>query len=228
VAGQGPAQLWRRFVGVVAPSATNFLILVTLVVFLLQILPGIGSTVTNALLYAPQYSVPQTGYPFEPWRLITVAFVHSPQQIFHIAFNMLALWMFGQQLESMLGKWRFVALYLISALGGSVAVLYLGNGPVVGASGAIFGLLGAFFILIRTLGGNTTGLLIVIGLNLAIGFFVGTISWQAHVGGLITGALVGLIYARTRHRRLRPVQTGLLIGLTVVLFIAGIWPALIG
>ncbi|PVZ96322.1 rhomboid family intramembrane serine protease [Amnibacterium flavum] len=202
------------------------MILITLVIYLLQLLPGIGTAVTSALLYAPQYSVPQSGYPFEPWRLITVAFVHSPQQILHIAFNMLALWMFGQQLETMLGKGRFVALYLISALGGSVAVLYLGNGPVVGASGAIFGLLGAFFILVRKLGGKATGLLIVIGLNLAVGFFVGSISWQAHVGGLIAGVLVGLIYVQTRHRRLRPAQIGLLVGLAVVLFIAGIWPAL--
>jgi membrane associated rhomboid family serine protease len=224
LARSGVNSTWRRFVSAVAPSATNVLISITLLVFLLQLLP-FGDNVTNALLYAPAYSG-FPGAPFEPWRLLTVALVHSPQQLFHIFFNMLALWMFGQQLEGMLGKYRFLALYAISALGGSVAVLWLQGGPVVGASGAIFGLLGAFFVLVRKLGGNTTGLLIVIGLNLAVGFFAGSISWQAHVGGLISGVLVGLIYTQTRHRRLRPLQIGLLSGLTLLLVIAGIWPAI--
>jgi len=228
VASGGVNRTWRRFVSVVAPSATNVLITVTLLVFLVQLLPGIGAAVTGALLYSPVYSIPSTGYPLEPWRLVTVVFVHSTQVIFHVGFNMLALWLFGRQLESMLGKARFVALYFISALGGSVAVLYLaGTGTaVVGASGAVFGLLGAFFVLIRKLGGNATGLLIVIALNLGLGLFVGSISWQAHVGGLIVGALVGLIYAQTRHRRLKNAQIALLVGLTVVLFLAGILPAL--
>ena len=228
MASGGVNRTWRRFVSVVAPSATNVLITVTLLVFLVQLLPGIGAAVTGALLYSPVYSIPSTGYPWEPWRLVTVVFVHSTQVIFHVGFNMLALWLFGRQLESMLGKARFVALYFISALGGSVAVLYLaGTGTaVVGASGAVFGLLGAFFVLIRKLGGNATGLLIVIALNLGLGLFVGSISWQAHVGGLIVGALVGLIYAQTRHRRLKNAQIALLVGLTVVLFLAGILPAL--
>jgi membrane associated rhomboid family serine protease len=226
VPSQGSSRAWRRFVTAVAPSATNVIISVTLLVFLVQLLPGIGSAVTAALLYSPAYSG-FPGYPFEPWRLVTVALVHSPQQLFHIFFNMLALWMFGQQLETMLGKWRFLALYVISTLGGSVAVLLLQGGSVVGASGAIFGLLGAFFVLVRKLGGNTTGLLIVIGLNLAIGFFVGSISWQAHVGGLVAGAIVGIIYSQTRHRRLRPLQVGLLAGFSVILVIVGVYPALI-
>lgn len=228
MAAQDLRRTWRRVVGAVAPSITNFIIVITGLVYILQLLPGIGGSVTNALLYAPAYS---TGLALEPWRLVTVALVHSPSWLFHIFFNMIALWMFGQQLEGMLGRGRFVALYVISALGGSVAVLYLPyltNGPVVGASGAVFGLLGAFFILVRKLGGNATGLLIVIGLNLAVGFFVGTVSWQAHVGGLIAGALVAVIYTRTRQRRQQRAQTALVAGLAVILVVLGVLPALIG
>jgi len=212
-----------------APSVTYVLITVTLLVFLLQLL---SPAVTDALLYAPVYSRPETGFPFQPWRLITVAFVHSPSVILHIAFNMLALWMFGQQLESAVGKWRFLAIYLLSALGGSVAVLYLKwNDPaqaVVGASGAVFGLLGAFFIIARKLGANTAGLVILIGLNLGIGLFFRTISWQAHVGGLLAGALVALVLVQTRRRDQQKLQTGLLIGVGAALLFAGVAPAIVG
>jgi membrane associated rhomboid family serine protease len=218
---------WRRIVRTVAPSATNVIISVTLLVFLLQLLPGIGDAVTRGLLYAPIYS---TQIALEPWRLVTVALVHSTS-IFHIAFNMIALWMFGQQLEGMLGKGRFVALYVLSAMGGSVAVLFipfLTNGPVVGASGAIFGLLGAFFVIVRKLGANATGLLVIIGLNLAVGFFFGSISWQSHVGGLLVGALVGLVFTRTRNRRQFRLQVGSLIAIGAVLLALGTLPALMG
>ncbi len=218
---------WRRVVRTIAPSATNVIISITLLVFLLQLLPGIGDAVTRGLLYAPIYS---TQIAPEPWRLVTVALVHSNSP-FHIAFNMIALWMFGQQLESMLGKGRFVALYVLSAMGGSVAVLfipYLTNGPVVGASGAIFGLLGAFFVIVRRLGANATGLLIIIGLNLAVGFFFGSISWQSHVGGLVVGALVGLVFTRTRNRRQFRLQVGTLVALGIALLVLGMLPALLG
>jgi membrane associated rhomboid family serine protease len=226
--GGSRGRTWRRLRSTVAPSVTYVLITVTLLVFLLQLL---SPAVTDALLYAPVYSRPETGFPFEPWRLITVAFVHSPSVILHIAFNMLALWMFGQQLESAVGKWRFLAIYLLSALGGSVAVLYLKwNDPaqaVVGASGAVFGLLGAFFIIARKLGANTAGLVILIALNLGIGLFFRTISWQAHVGGLLAGALVALVLVQTRRRDQQKLQTGLLIGVGAALVFAGVAPAII-
>jgi membrane associated rhomboid family serine protease len=127
-----------------------------------------------------------------------------------------------------MGRWRFLATYLLSALGGSIAVLYLGAPlqGVVGASGAIFGLLGAYFVIARKLGGNATGILVLIALNLGIGLFVRTISWQAHVGGLITGALVALIIVQTRKRTQQRLQVLLLAGLTAVLLLAAAWPAL--
>jgi membrane associated rhomboid family serine protease len=135
---------------------------------------------------------------------------------------MYTLWIFGQLLEGMLGKWRFLALYLIAGLGGSVGVLWLGDPRmgVVGASGAIFGLMGAFLVIQRRLGGQTTQLFVLLGINLLIGFVPGwNIAWQAHLGGLVVGVLVGLIYVETRKRNQQGLQIGLLVGLVAVLVI---------
>lgn len=182
------------------PLVTWSIIALCVVVYVLQLLPG--SQVTNALLYYPPYTYT------EPWRMVTALFVHSPSSLLHILFNMFSLFIFGPIMERMLGRIRFLALYLLSGLGGSVAVLLLApSTPVVGASGAIFGLLGAFFVIQRKLGGNTVQLLIVIGLNLVVGFLPGAnIAWQAHVGGLVVGAAVALIYLRTPRIAQRTVQ----------------------
>jgi membrane associated rhomboid family serine protease len=202
-----------RFRGTNQPWVTWSIMALCVIIYILQILPG--SSVTGALAYL-------AGLPYaatEPWRMITYAFVHSPGNIAHIGLNMLSLFLFGPVLEQGIGRVRFLALYLVSAIGGAVAVLLLApGGSVVGASGAIFGLLGAVFIIQRKLGGNTTQLLVVIGLNLAIGFLPGTnISWQGHVGGLLAGAAVAFIYLRTRSRSQRTLQVILVAGVVAVL-----------
>ncbi len=174
------------------PVVTYSIIAICVVLYVAQIIPG--SPVTNALVYYPPFTA------IEPWRMITSLFVHSPGSFFHILFNMYSLFVFGPILERGLGRLRFIALYLLSGLGGSVGVLLLSPGtPVLGASGAIFGLLGAFFVINRRLGGNNIQLIIVIGLNLALGFIVPNVAWQAHLGGLVVGALVALVYLRTRR-----------------------------
>ena len=152
------------------PIVTYILIAVTAFVFLLQLVPGLD--ITQYLLYAGVYSTPLA---FEPWRMLTTVFVHSQNFIFHVALNMYSLWLFGQALEPMLGRARFLALYLISGFAGSLGVLFLTDGttPVVGASGAIFGLMGAFLVIQRKLGGNMNGLLVLVGINLVIGFIPG-------------------------------------------------------
>ncbi|WP_237141315.1 rhomboid family intramembrane serine protease [Serinicoccus hydrothermalis] len=133
----------------------------------------------------------------EPWRMLTTAFVHSPQSLLHILFNMYILFAFGPVLEQALGRAKFAATYLLCAVGGSAGVLLLASPdpgwrvPVVGASGAIFGLLFLFVVLALRQGTVPTSLLVMIGINLALPFFVGGIAWQAHVGGAITGAAVG-------------------------------------
>ena len=193
------------------PVVTYGLIAVTVLVYLLQILPG--STVTDALLYYGPYTYS------EPWRMMTALFVHSEGSLLHILFNMFSLFIFGPILEGLIGRARFLALYLVSGFGGSVAVLLLApTTPVVGASGAIFGLLGAYFVIQRKLGGNNVQLLIVIGLNLVIGFLPGTnIAWQAHVGGLIIGCAVALVYLRTRRIDQKVLQIALVAGIVAAL-----------
>ncbi|RZU66950.1 membrane associated rhomboid family serine protease [Microterricola gilva] len=209
--------LLTRMTGRGAPVVTYSLIGITLLVFVLQVLPVIGSQVTGALWYAGVYSHPGS---FEPWRMITSMFVHSTGFIFHVLLNMYTLWIFGQLLEQLLGRWRFLALYLIGGFAGSVGVLLLSDPltPVVGASGAIFALMGAFLVIQRRLGGNATQLLVLVGINLVIGFIPGmNIAWQAHLGGLIGGAVVGLIFVETRKRDQQKLQIVLLVAFSLVL-----------
>jgi membrane associated rhomboid family serine protease len=147
----------------------------------------------------------------EPYRLLTSAFLHAPPNsglgVAHILFNMWALWMIGPQLEQVLGRARFLALYLLSALGGSV-LLYLvdPSQPAVGASGAIFGLFGAFFVVGRKLGAPTGGIVFLLVINLILTFAVPGISWQGHLGGLITGSLLAVAYAYAPAARRRLVH----------------------
>ncbi len=143
----------------------------------------------------------------EPWRLLTAAFLHA-DNLTHIAFNMIALWSVGPLLEQMLGRGRFLALYLLSALGGSVAVVWLANPltmewltPVRGASGAVFGLFGAFVVILRRFDRDATQVYGILGINLVIGFVVPGISWEAHVGGFVVGAAVGAAFAYAPRER---------------------------
>ncbi len=128
----------------------------------------------------------------EPWRIVTHMFAHSTAFPFlHLLFNMFTLFLFGRVLEQMLGRVRFLGLYALSGLGGAVAVMLISpERPVLGASGAIFGLLAAFFVIQRRLGFSNPTLLVIIALNLGAGFVLPGISWQAHVGGLVVGAAV--------------------------------------
>ncbi len=137
----------------------------------------------------------------EPWRFLTAAFLHSPGSLFHIVFNMLALWMTGPYLEAALGRARYVTLYLVSALGGSVGALVLAplthawGTPMVGASGAVFGLFGAVLVVLRRLGRDAGGIVGVIVLNVVLSFVLPGIAWQAHLGGLVVGAALGAAFA---------------------------------
>jgi membrane associated rhomboid family serine protease len=205
-----------RATGSGAPTITYAIIAVCVLVFIVQMFVP---SVTQSLVYAPRYSYPASVFgAFQPWRMLTSVFAHA--NFIHIGLNMYTLWVFGMALEPLLGRARYLALFLISGFAGSVGVLLLTSPsqPVLGASGAIFGMLGAFFIIQRRLGGNATQILVLVALNLAIGFLPGfNIAWQAHVGGLVGGFLVGLIYVETRQAQRRRWQLPLLVLLCVVL-----------
>ena len=132
----------------------------------------------------------------EWWRLFTSAFLHA--NLIHIAFNMYFLWFVGSAVEQALGRGRFVLLYVVSALAGSAgALVWTPTAPTVGASGALFGLLGAALILERqrnyVLGGSAAGLILI---NLILSFAISGISIGGHVGGLIGGILCTLVLSR--------------------------------
>ncbi len=131
----------------------------------------------------------------EYYRLITSAFLHDG--LMHIGFNMFALWILGPQLERLLGRPRFVVLYFVSLLGGSFGVLLVSpNSPTIGASGAVFGLFGAIMVVQRKSGASIwqSGLGAVLLINLAFTFLVPGVSIGGHLGGLVAGALVALLY----------------------------------
>jgi membrane associated rhomboid family serine protease len=180
---------------------TKTLIAINVAVFLVSIAQGSGGLepapafVVDWALRAAQVA------DGEWWRLVTSAFLHA--NLVHLAFNMLMLWWFGQALESALGRGRFVGIYLVSALAGSAGALLLSpDSYTLGASGAVFGILGAGLVLERrqiyVFGG---GALVVILLNLAITFLgPGNISVGGHLGGLVGGMLSVLVLsAAGRH-----------------------------
>ncbi|GII77691.1 rhomboid family intramembrane serine protease [Sphaerisporangium rufum] len=155
----------------------------------------------------------------EWWRMVTGAFLHSPPPSYwHILFNMWALWAIGTQLERILGSARFATLYLLSALGGSVAV-YLFGDVAVGASGAIYGLFGAMFVVGRRLGYDVRGVLWLIGINVVLTFVIPGISWQGHLGGLVVGALVTALLAYAPARNRTAVQFGAAAAVLVALLL---------
>jgi membrane associated rhomboid family serine protease len=193
--------------GVHADTAlvTKVLIGINVVVFLVQLVVSgfqeqfwmLGQALTDSGVSG----VAQGEY----YRLLTAAFLHGG--VLHIAFNMYALFLFGPMIEGAFGRLRFVALYLGSALAGS-AVSYMfsaPNVPSVGASGAIFGLLGAALVVSKRTRRDASVITVLIVLNLAIGFLIPTIDWRAHVGGLVGGVLIALGFAYAPQRLRVPI-----------------------
>ena len=161
----------------------------------------------------------------ESYRLITSAFLPGTGSlgILDIAFNMWALYVVGPSLEQLLGRVRFLAVYLLSAVGGSVLFYYLApqNVPALGASGAIFGLFGAWFVASRKLGFDSRGIVLLIALNLGLSFvYRSTIAWQDHVGGLIVGAVVMAAYAYAPRKNRIAIQVAATVAVAVLLAIA--------
>ena len=157
----------------------------------------------------------------ELYRLLTAAFLHAG--VFHILMNMFALAQLGPVLESALGRLRFTALYVLSALGGSV-LSYLLSDPLdlgVGASGAIFGLFGAYYVVVRRMGGETRSIVTLLVINLVITFTIPIIDWRAHLGGLVVGAVVAAAFAYApRDERRTTWQAGACVAVALLLVVA--------
>ena len=189
------ARLARR-----RPVVTEALLGLLVAVYVAQL---VSPAVTQALAFAPVVS------RAEPWRFLTAALVHSPGLFVHILFNGLALWAFGRELEAELGRLRYAAVLLVSTIGASVAVLLLTGtgssswfGLTVGASGAVFGLLGTGVMLGARKGDPVLRQVGVLVLLAVAGILVPSLSWQGHLGGLVSGVAVGavLAFAPRRHR----------------------------
>jgi membrane associated rhomboid family serine protease len=156
----------------------------------------------------------------EWWRLITSTLLHG--SILHLLFNMYALYWLGPQLERALGHSRFAALYVLSALGGSVASYWFSDllTVSVGASGAIFGLITATIVIGREMRTDVSQLIVLLGINAVIGFAQPGIDWRAHFGGAATGAAVAFLFTKgTRLNRDKIHRAGLA-GIFVLLVLA--------
>lgn len=186
---EGIRREWRSG----GPVVTQLIIAVCVVVWLLEIVgrflfPPLLSAILSANMFVPMWT------PYRPWTLVTSMFLHEPG-LFHILFNMLSLWCVGPLLERMMGHWRFLGLYLLSGLGGDVAMLLgcrLAGGQAwltgsYGASGAIFGLFAAILVVYRRIGADIGSMLIWMAINFAMPFVMPNIAWQAHIGGFVVG-----------------------------------------
>lgn len=198
---------------------TKALIAINVAIYLVTVLQShsttpTGSIVNRFLLYGP--AVDHGDW----WRLVTSMFLHA--SILHIGFNMYVLWVIGTPVEQYLGTLRYLGLYFVSGLAGAAgALLQSPLTPVLGASGAIFGILGAMLILEWQVTGRLAGqAAALIAINLGLSFVIPNISWGGHVGGLIGGILIMLGYGHWGGSRSRAQygQLGLggVLGLIVV------------
>ncbi len=205
------------------PYVTLSLLVLNILGFILQGFPI--TTVSNGNKFTNDYATFNyyIAHAHEYYRLLTGAFLHIA--IWHIVVNMLVLLMVGPPLEAMLGRLRFSALYLLSAIGGGVLpYLLLGeDSATIGASGAIFGLFSAYWVLAKRVDADTSGITGIIVLNLIISVTFPGVSLYGHLGGLITGALVGGVFAFSSGRlgaRRWQIQLGGVLAVAAVLVIA--------
>ena len=162
---------------------TKFLSILLIAIFLLQELTG-TLLVKSFALFAPLVT---SG---EWWRLISAGFLHG--SIIHLLFNVYILWVIGSQLESIVGNVKFIIIYFVSLLGGSLASYWFSpfGSYSIGASGAIFGLMGAMLVVGRKRNLDISQITTLVAINVVIGFVLSGIDWRAHLGGLAAGAFI--------------------------------------
>jgi membrane associated rhomboid family serine protease len=208
--------------------ATKILIAVNVLVYLVTVAQGAGINSPGGALFNRFALYGPLVAHGDWWRLATAAFLHA--SILHIAFNMLALWWIGGPLEAAIGHWRYLVIYAVSGLAGSAGALVAAPQAVtVGASGAIFGLLGAMLVIQWQQTGTIAGpALTLVLINLAITFAVPNISYGGHLGGLIGGGLatLALTHFGTRHvayARVTPTAAVLLIAIGALSVLVAYW-----
>ena len=203
-ARKAAASLSRR-----GPYVTQALIAINVGIYVIQLAMGAGISASTGWIYEHgvliSSAIDSSGQLVgvaegEWWRLLTAAFLHYGP--IHLGLNMLVLWFIGPALEEYLRHGRYALLYLVSGLAGSAGALIVSSGaPTVGASGAIFGIMGAALFLewrkIYVFGGQALGLVVF---NLAISFVIPGISIGGHIGGLIGGALAAFAFTTLRRR----------------------------
>lgn len=207
----------RRTRALAGNPATKTLLGVIVAFFVLSLAPE-----TKVTLLASLAQINTEVAAGEWWRIFTPVFLHAG--ITHILFNMWAFWVLGPQVERGVGSWPFVALFFASAGVGGVFAFYLGNpGDVaVGASGAIFGLFGIWFswALHRRSTAQGRAMLQQIGLllliNALIGFSVPSVSWQAHLGGLVAGFVIGELWARIKGPNMERLRVLAVVGVAAL------------
>ena len=190
---------------------TKILVGLNVVLFLVQM--AVGDRFTDQYDLIGRAFVPDLGSiegvaEGQYYRLVTAMFLHG--SVMHVVFNMLSLWWIGGPLEAALGRVRYVALYLASGVAGSALTYLLAeqNRPSLGASGAVFGLFGATAILMRRLNYDMRPVLALLAINLLITAFWPNIAWQAHVGGLVGGLIVGYAMVHAPRERRNLIQYG--------------------
>ncbi|MFG3004306.1 rhomboid family intramembrane serine protease [Streptomyces calvus] len=189
---------------------TKILLGINVAVFLaVQIRPSLLRDLYLIGVWPPAPFLPSSGVADGEWyRLVTSIFTH--EEIWHIGFNMLSLWWLGGPLEQALGRARYLALYLISGLAGSALTYLLASGTTasLGASGAIFGLFGATAVLMRRLRYDMRPIIALLVINLIFTFGWSNIAWQAHIGGLVAGVVIGYAMVHAPRERRTLVQYG--------------------
>ena len=215
-----PTRRARRTVAGLEAPATVGLVALNVLVYLITVYQGAGVSAPGGSLFDKGALVGRAIYLQGDWyRIVTAMFLHA--SLLHLAFNMLALYWLGTVVEQAVGTWRYLLIYVVSGIAGSAGALVFSSpfATTVGASGAIFGILGALLVLEYRATGSFAGpALGLIVINLALSFVIPNISWGGHVGGLVGGILATfalLHFQYARPRSLGPV-------LVVVIMIASI------
>ncbi|RSX55241.1 rhomboid family intramembrane serine protease [Bifidobacterium dolichotidis] len=212
-----------------APVITEILIVTCVALWIIEMLlrmtwrPGLQALLGFTMLQPATACI-------HPWTFITSMFIHSPNSLWHIVFNMLTLWSVGPYLEKLMGHWSYLMLYLLSGIGGGAvtmawaAIDSSGQGwvsGVYGASGAIFGLFAAMLVVYHNMHEDLRSMLVWMGINFLMPIIVPNVAWQAHIGGFVFGGLLTLltIYG-VRSLRYKPVIVKFGIYSAVLLVIA--------